>query len=232
MDPQREEGRGNMMKRQMTSGVLAVLLAGVLALPAVAQTAQIDYLGFGYETGGILPSDPGDELVIEGVADNVSALFGVDLGSDELTFHVSGLVSTGQVVSGGLTSIDYTGGTLEIYQDGAKNADWGINPPNPTAPSTFTDGSLFFSGDFTSFTLYFATGGYGSFAGNLDGTGGTMIDGSCTDCVYTWSGAFSPEAGAQIPDGYDLQFDGVFQIDSTVDDDVTSWGSVKALFND
>ena len=221
-----------MTKWKMTSVVLTGLLAGLLALPVVAQTAQIDYVGFGFETGGILPSNPGDELVIEAVAGNADTKFAVDLGVTELTFHVSGLVSAGQVVSGGVTSINYTGGMLEIYRDGAKNADWGINPPNPSAPSTFTDGNLFFQGEFTNFTLYFASGGYGSFVGDLNGLGGDMIDGSCSNCVYTWSGAFSPESGAQIPTGYNLQIDGVFQIDSTVDDEVTSWGSVKALFND
>ena len=37
--------------------------------------------------------------------------------------------------------------------------------------------------------------------------------------------------GKTIPDGYDLQVDGVFEIEEAVSTEETSWGSVKALFN-
>lgn len=210
---------------------LALVLAAVLSVPAFAQVASIDYIGFGYETGGIFPSDPGDELVIAAIADWVDAEFGVDLGIDELTFHVYGLTSAGQIDAGGTTVVNYVGGYLEIYQDSSKNADWGVNPPNATSPGTFTDGSLFFQGSFNDFTLFFTPDGNGAFEGSLDASGGTMIDGSCADCVYSWGGSFTRDAGAQIPGGYHLQIDGVFQIDSAVSSETSNWGSVKALFN-
>ena len=211
--------------------LLGAILALVLALPAAAQVYTVDYLGYGWETGGMLPSNAGDELVVTCVADNVDPAFGVDLGTEELTLHISGLISTGQVDAGGYYIVSYTGGTMEIYEDPAMNADWGINPPNAVSPATFTDGSLFFSGAFTSFTMYFdGTGSSGSFEGNLDGVGGSIIDQGCTNCVYTWGGAFTMASGAQIPEGYDLQIDGVFEIDSAVAAETTSWGSVKALF--
>ncbi len=213
---------------------LRVLVIGLmfLAIPALGQVYSVDYLGYGWETGGILPSDAGDELVITSVADNVDPAFGVDLGTTELTLHIYGLVSTGQVDMGGYIGVNYSGGTMEIYQDAALNADWGVNPPNLTSPSTFNDGDLFFRGTFTSFTIYFdAAGAYGSFEANLDGVDGSIINSMCTNCVYTWGGTFSQEAGAQIPAGYDLQIDGVFEIDSAVPVQATSWGSVKALFN-
>ena len=66
----------------------------------------------------------------------------------------------------------------------------------------------------------------------LDGLAGTIIDSVCSDCVYTWGGAFTLDAGAQIPEGYDLQIDGLFEIDAAVPAESVSWGSVKALFND
>ena len=58
-----------------------------------------------------------------------------------------------------------------------------------------------------------------------------MIDDVCTGCVYTWGGNFLPDTGAQIPDGYDLQVDGVFEIEEAVSTENASWGSLKALFN-
>ena len=212
-------------------GLLALVLFAAVAAPAAGQIASIDYVGFGFETGGILPSDAGDELVLNCVADNADPVFGVDLLVDELTFHVYGLVSAGETPAGGYTMIQYSGGYLEIYQDSGQNADWGVNPPNPTAPATFTDGTLLFKGAFTAFTMFFAPGGYGSFEGTLDGQAGTMINGGCTGCVYTWGGSFTQAAGAQIPSGYDLQIDGVFQIDAAVPSESASWGSVKALFH-
>ncbi len=219
------------MHKSLIRYALVIGLA-LMAVPALGQVYAVDYLGYGWETGGMLPSDAGDELVITCISDNVDPAFGVDLGTEELTLHIFGLVSTGQQDMGGYYVVNYTGGTMEIYEDPAMNADWGINPPNPTSPSTFSDGSLFFRGSFTSFTMYFdAAGTSGSFEGNLDGVDGSIINAYCSNCVYTWGGAFSMGAGAQIPEGYDLQMDGTFEIDSAVDNETTSWGSVKALFN-
>jgi len=217
----------NLFKR---AGFLVMTFAVVMAVPAAAQNPTIDYYGFAWETGGFPPSDPGDVLDFVGVADAADAIFGVDLGADELTFYIYDLVSTGEVDLGGYSMISYTGGMLEIWRAGAKNADWGTFPPNPTAPSTFNDGSLFFQGSFNDFTLFMTSAGAGSYEGTLDGLGGEMIDSVCTGCAYTFGGSFTNDAGAQIPDGYDIQMDGVFSIEAAVPDATTSWGSVKALF--
>ena len=50
------------------------------------------------------------------------------------------------------------------------------------------------------------------------------------DCAYTWGGAFTNESGAQIPDGYDLQIDGLFELDGAVADEHSTWGDVKSLY--
>jgi len=215
---------------------MTMMLVVVFAMPAFGQgIAAIDYLGFAWEDGGFPPSDVGDNLTIVGVAvfDGVDPIFGVDLNVEELTFYMSALASNGGVdIGGGTLQIDYTGGTLEIYRDAALNATYGVGPlPNGTSPSTFTDGILFFQGTFNSMTVYLNPGGDGSYEGSLDGVGGTMINEICDDCVFTWGGNFTSSTGAQIPDGYDLQVDGVFEIDRTVSAEESSWGSVKALFN-
>jgi hypothetical protein len=211
--------------------LLGALLCLTFAFPAAAQVYTVDYLGFGWETGGVLPSNAGDELVMTCAANNLDPAFGVDLGSEELTLYIHGLISAGQVDAGGYWTIAYTGGTMEIYEDPAQNADWGTNPPNAVSPSTFSDGSLFFSGTFTDFSMAFtADGGTGTFSGHLDGVGGSILGGMCSDCVFTWGGSFTQVGGAQIPEGYDLQIDGTFQIDSAVPTAPSSWSSVKALF--
>ena len=211
--------------------VLAAMLVAVFAFPASAQISIIDYIGYGWETGGFPVSDPGDELHFVGITDYLDPVFEVDLAVDELTLHVFGLLSIGEMDLGGVTMVNYTGGYMEIYQDSAKNADWGINPPNVTVPGTFADGELFFGGEFTSLTIYYYPEGNGTYTGNLNGINGTMLDTSCTGCVYTWGGAFTWDSGAQILDGYDLQIDGALEIDAAVSTESATWGSVKSLYN-
>ncbi len=219
----------------MLKSVVAFLLLFCVvlgAIPALAQVYTVDYFGYGWEQASGPLKAAGDELIITCVADAIDPAFGVDLGTEEVTLYIHGLISNGPVDGGGYTIVNYSGGVMDIFEDPSMNADWGINPPNAVSPTTFTEGSLFFSGAFTSFTMYYdASGAYGSFEGNLDGVGGSIIDQGCSNCVYTWGGAFTTAAGAQIPAGYDLQIDGVFEIDSAVETETTSWGSVKALFN-
>ena len=219
-----------MMRKSIPFMVMALVLA--FAMPAFGQASAIDYFGYAWESGGFPPSNPGDTITFTGVGDAADPVFGVDFDTEELTFYMYDLVSTGEVaLGGGTVMINYTGGYLEIYRDGALNADWGIAPPNPTSPSTFVDGTLFFKGSFNSMTVFLNVGGDGAYEGTLDGIGGTMIDEVCTGCVYTWGGNFTPPSGAQIPDGYDIQIDGVFEIEEAVSTEDRSWGSVKALFN-
>lgn len=215
-----------------TRWLLAVALIAVFAAPALSQTTPaIDYLGYAWETGGFPPSDVGDVLVFTGVGVSADPIFGVDLGVDELTFYMYDLVSTGQVdMGGGSFVVNYSGGYLEIYRDGAQNADWGFYPPNATSPATFVDGSLFFQGSFNYFTLYLTAAGNGAYEGTLDGLAGEVLSEVCQNCAYTWGGNFTQDAGAQIPDGYDIQMDGVFELDGAVADEASTWGDVKALF--
>ena len=211
--------------------VLAIAFIALMAFPAYSQISTIDYIGYGWETGGFPVSDPGDELHFVGITDYLDPEFEVDLGVDELTLHVYGLLSVGEVDLGYYTIVTYSGGYLEMYQDSSNNADWGINPPNATVPGTFADGELFFAGEFTDLAIYYFADGTGSFTGNLNGVSGTMIDTGCTGCIYTWGGAFTWDSGAQILEGYDLQIDGVLEIDAAVSTDAATWGSVKSLFN-
>jgi len=215
----------------MNKSILIVAALACFVAPAFGQTPAIDYLGFGWEAGGFPPSDAGDVLYITCVSVSADAIFGIDLDAEELTVYIYGLVSTGGVDAGGTTVIGYTGGFLEIYNDPAKNADWGINPPNLTAPGTFMDGNLFFKGSFNNFMMFLGPTGAGTFESTLNGIGGSMIDDSCIGCAYTWGGGFTTAGtNAQIPEGYDLQIDGLFEIEAAVPTEESSWGSLKALY--
>jgi hypothetical protein len=167
------------------------------------------------------------------VVTQMDPLFEVDLALNEATLFITGLVSQGPVVDpvSGATVTSYGGGTIAVYASGVRNHDWGTNPANGTVPSTFTDGDLVFSGEFTGFTVTMLPSGMGVYEGFIDATGGSAVAGPCSNCAYTFSGAFDATTGAQIPEGYDLQVDGALEIESAIDARDTSWGSLKQLFN-
>lgn len=221
------------MTRLRTYASIVALLA-LIAFPSAAQLpcagdfVLIDYLGFAWEDGGVLPSNSGDVLAFTAVASMIDPIFGVDLLSEEVTIYVYDLVSTGEFNTGSSILIGYSGGSVEVYADPSKNHDWGVFPPN-AQQSTFTDGTLLFDGDFTSFTLQLTLDGQaGAFEGFIDGVGGTVAN-ACTDCAFTFGGVFGRDI-AQTPDGYDLQVDGALEVCQDVSNTPDSFGSIKSLY--
>ena len=219
------------MKRMYFVVLAALLMAG----SAQADVALIDYQGYSYETGGFPPSAAGDALTIVGIVDDLDTRFGVDLQTTEITVVASGLVSDGQVdIGGGIWSIVYTGGALNLYEDPTPDHDYGVNPPNGTAPSTFSNGTLFLGGTFDSFLLYFdtatGTGGYEGYLTFALGSGLAALS-QISALGYTFGGVLtSAAAGGNVPTGYDLQVDGVLQVGPFVAVQPMSWGAVKEMF--
>lgn len=213
--------------------LLLALSLAIAATPAVAgQILLMDYTGFGWEDGGLPQSAPGDVLQITAVAQSYDPMFNVSPGTQEVTIYIYNLVSTGEIDFGTETVVAYAGGNIEVYEDTILDHDWGTFPPNPQT-STFTNGTLLLEGTFTDFVLVITNAtGAGVYEGNIDGVGGTsaaICDG-LADCAYTFGGAFLREI-AQVPDGYDLQIDGTLEVDAAVPATPTSFGAVKALFN-
>ncbi|MFH1842540.1 MAG: hypothetical protein ABIF77_04985 [bacterium] len=219
--------------KTVLSPLLTAMVVLLVAAPSMAENLPImDYYGFAWEDGGFLPSDPGDMLSFAGVVDNLHPIVGYDLADGEVTLVVSDLVSTGEVPGGpGITQVSYVGGTLSIYFDPAKNADWGTFPPNAVAPATFGEGTLLFQGNFTSFVAIITGNGIGVFDGTLDGVGGELLGQACTNCAYSWGGIFTMHSGAQLPDGFQLQLDGTLEVNAAVPAQESTWGSVKALYS-
>ncbi len=221
------------MKRFKVQPWLAILAVLVMGSAVFAQVyPRIDYLGYGW-TDIPVSADLGEVLSFTAVANSVDPLYEVDTGANELTIYAYGLVEQQRTYLGdGVTMVVYSGGIMDMYVDPARNADWGIDPPNGVSPGTFSDGVLFFRGSFLNFTIYYGPDGSGSFQGNLDGLGGDMIAEPCADCAYTVGGTFLPETGATIPAGYAMRVDGHFQIDEALPNQQLNWGRVKALYGD
>lgn len=222
-----------MTLRKYAPKATAAALLVLLTIGAHSSQAAIaDYVGFGWETGGLGTSLPGDELTVATVVTQIDAVFGVDLATVESTLYIEGLTSLGAIVnpSTGTTTISYTGGTLRLYADPGQDHDWGTFPANGTVPGTFVNGDLLFEGAFTNFTLILQASGGGVFEGYLNATGGSALAGPCSNCAYTFAGAFTTPSGAQIPEGYDLQVDGVLEVESAVAVENVNWGSLKTLY--
>lgn len=223
---------GESQEDTLRSLILSALVLAFGAGIASGQVAIADYLGFGWEDGGLPPSLPGEQLQIAAIVNSADPIFGLNLAVEEATIYVHGLISTGGFPDGfGNTIIAYVGGTLELWQDPAQNADWGVFPPNATSPATFMDGNLLLEGAFTDFVLVLSASGAGAYEGHLDGIAGSLIS-ACSDCIYTWGGSFDTNVGAQVPDGYDVQIDGVLEVDESISTNHESFGALKALYRD
>lgn len=202
---------------------------------AHADIAIIDYQGYAWETGGFPPSNLNDVMNVVGVVDVIDPIFGVNLLVDEVTLWVTNLTSGGQVdIGGGVLSISYTNGTIELYQDPSQDHDYGASPPNATAPSTFTNGTLLLGGTFDNFFLFWdpttQTGAYEGTVTFNAGTGLAALN-QLQAPGYTFGGVLGPvAAGGNVPQGYDLQADGTLEVRWEIGVQEKSWSGIKELY--
>jgi hypothetical protein len=214
-----------MMKKATT--VLLLLLAAVT--PAFAQETILHMSGNSFETGGFPPSNLGDELQAVGILNDIEAPLVWDTANYSYTWWVRDLSSLGEVIVGTTRVVTYGSGALTIYVDFLpSNHDYGVNPPNATSPSTFTDGfSTYLDGFFTDFTLTFnhATN-TGNFVGTLTFTGGDVFP-LLTD-PDGWT--FGSNIAGFGPTGYDLELNGDVYLQGPVSVEPNSWGQIKGLY--
>jgi hypothetical protein len=220
-----------MQVRWLLPATIALLLAG----SAQAENALIDYQGYAWETGGFPPSNAGDVLSFVGVVDNLDARFGVNLLLEEVTLYVTDLASSGQVdIGGGVLSIAYNSGTINLYRDPSRDHDYGVNPPSATAPASFVNGTPFLTGTLSTFFMaYDPSTGSGAYEGQIAFTGGSGLGtlSLLNANGYTFGGTLSrPAAGGNVPQGYDLQVDGVIEVEVRVGVESSSWSHIKEMY--
>ena len=224
---------------------LCLLAAGVVWLPALASAqthTMLDFTGFMYEednTPGVVgypPSNPGDIMAGLGVIDAMSQPLVWSPDDYEYTIVFSDLVSVGEVdMGGGVYYIAFDGGFVDVYADeyagaGYTAPDFGTEPPNATAPSTFMDGQLFLHGEFYMFwIIWYPALNAGNFEGYCNWTLGSGLGELENPDGYAFAGLLDPYV-APIPDGYDLEAVGHVTFDPTVPREVSTWGNVKSLY--
>jgi hypothetical protein len=122
--------------------LLVIVIAVVLsAAPCSAGQNLVDFQG--YTWGGTLtgPGAPGDTLHMVGILDAADPGLGVDFQHEEVTFSCTAILPAEPIDVGlGIIALAYEEGRLEMFRDPSQDHDYATDPPNPTSPSSFTNG--------------------------------------------------------------------------------------------
>lgn len=223
--------------RFVASTALAVsLLATAWAAPAGAVSLLADYQGFDYEPTQVGPGfgDVGNTYAVLATSPQLGAPLTYDFSLNQYTVTISGLTSVSKVSLGTFDIINYSGGSVDVFCDllsGGTPANYGVNPPNATAPSSFNDGTNILVGTLSNFQVVFDNATRtGSFEGDLTFTGGTQLGNFPTNQRSGWTFAGVTGNSPITPQGYLHQVDGSIYLDNPVPVEAKTWGAIKAQF--
>ena len=225
------------MKKLATAFFMSLVMLAGLAPHARAQTLLFDYVGFDYEDPNPQPpvfGEFGSGYVSVGFVPGLFAPLVADTTNNQYTYVINGMTPSNITPIGTFLIIDYTPGTLSVYEDSKTSgtaADYGTNPPNALAPPSFTDGNLFVTGTLTGFqiVLNLATNS-GSYEGKYTVTGGTQLSNFPINQRGGWTFAGITGNALNIPDGYYHQVDGQTFLDKPVAAHQVTWGQIKTRY--
>ncbi len=230
-----------------------LLCAASLAVGApVAHATGTDvtlfsFTGFDYEdpnpsTGTYL--DLGEGYKVVGFVTSVNPTYlgaTYDPSSFEYTFHLFDETVTLRSFFAPFLHVEFSNlaGRARYYRDnfppGGTAATYGINPPNATAPSTFTDGTVRIGGNIKDFTLdYNFSTQLGNFQGtmNLDEGGDLSYVPAGQRLGWILAGLNNQglNGNPSVPQGYNHQVDGECRIPGKTPAAHKTWGAIKALY--
>jgi hypothetical protein len=209
-------------------------------IPASAARAQVllfDYVGLDYED-----PDPdttqfgeaGSGYVGLGEVPNLFAPLVPDTANNVYTYHFSGLSLISRTLIGTFLILEYSSGTLDIWEDSKTTGTtptFGVNPPNGTAPSTFTDGTLFLRGSVDNLKIVInATTGSGNYDAEFEAIGGSQLGNIPLGQREGWTFAGVTRNSLDVPSGYEHQVDGQVFVGEPTRTVLASWGTIKARY--
>lgn len=223
------------MRSFVTTLLLALCSVLSLAPAARAQTLLFDYLGFDYESPNPNPGtfgEPGSGYVGLGTVPGVFAPLVSNPALNEYTFVIQGLSPISVMPVGSLEIIDYSAGTVTIYEDSKTTgtpATFTPNPPSGDVPGSFTDGTAILVGTLTNFQLIIdTTNGVGSFEAVFNATSGSQLGNFPLNQRTGWTFSGTTGEALNIPAGFAHQIDGQTFLNGPVAARRVSWGQLKA----
>ncbi len=226
------------MKKKAIAFLLGMFALNAGFTPA-AGAAQLlfDYVGYDYESPDPNPNqfgEVGSGYVSLGEVPVLYAPLVFNTVANQYTYVISGLTAINQQVVGPFIIVDYAGGALDVYEDDrtlGTDYDFGVNPPNATAPPTFVDGTHFLGGALTNFRFVFNTiDNSGSFEANYQVVGGSQLDNVDVTRRTGWTFAGVTSNEINMPEGYAHQVDGQVLVEQVVPAKDKSWGALKANY--
>ena len=238
------------MKRKVTAWLAVV--ACLASFSTTARAANIFLLGFdGFDyqnpngntnpdpTIGYLALGEGYRAVGRITSAN-PAYLSLDFVNNENTFYVGiaagDLLVTARSYAAPFIQVDCSNGRVQYWEDpvigGASNFQYGVNPPNATAPSTFIDGSLLLGGAMSNFSVTYDTDfNLGDWVANvcLDEGDALIYVPNDQRCGWIMAGQLG-RPNPTIPQGYDNQVVGRCEIPESTPTTVKSWGAIKNLY--
>ncbi len=215
--------------------MLVVLCMGAAILPlATGAGAQEKIMMYGYSYF-TPPEDVGTVTTVVGMLEppiGFTYPFTVNFNAYEYTYYFQAVITA--VVPGPFsTDYFYADAELFIYEDPAKNADYGIDPPNATAPSTFREGTVALHGTLTN--LFRSDDPFGFFDPTLIGDcsfdGGTKLGELLQGEMWTITGGLIL-ADPSTPPGYGHAWVTEVFFTGPVAVEHSTWGGIKALYGE
>lgn len=217
------------MKKLLTVIALTVLLAAPTASLALVQMLPF---GFSYFTP---PEAVGTATTIVGFLDPPVGFdypFTVDFANNEYTYEITATILS--IMPGPVsTTIIYSGATISIYEDASMNGDYGVSPPNGTAPSTFQDGTVILTGNITNLTRLDFNFGFPepTAVGTINFTAGAKLSELTQGGAgWTFHAGISSNPITGIPGGYQRNWACKITPPATVPVEETTWGRVKTIY--
>jgi hypothetical protein len=223
--------------------LLLLLALSVIAMPVYAgsDVFLLGFAGYDYESPN---TDPGVYLSVgEGYRTlGFVTSFGdylapyVNSTTNEYTYYYYDLAVQDYYFDGDYLEVVFANpGRGRFYEDSRTTgtpAVYGIAPPNGTAPSTFTDGTLILGGQIEFLVLsYDYVANQGGFTGNLRLDEGTLLGQIPLAQRDGWTLAgLAGRPNPSVPVGYDHQISGECRIPGPVPAAHRTWGALKALY--
>jgi len=222
---------------------VTLLLFFALCLAAVPASAQTDvfllgFAGYDYQDPNPVPGTYlalGEGYKAIGFVTSFGAYLApfVDTFANQYTYNYYDLTVQSYFYEDGYTEVGFANpGRGRFYEDSATPAAYGVFPPNATAPSTFTDGTVILGGHIEDMVLtYDDYANQGGFTGKIHFDEGSLLGQipAAQRDGWTLSG-LAGRPNPAIPPGYDHQISGECRIPGPTPATHKTWGALKALY--